>query len=357
MTRNNLFLNFLIFCFYFLAACGKINTNQISDGYAVNEENQIPVLHLYTDLPVENFKSIADDFLDVHHIKLEVESSGAEQVIRKIELEKGNPNADLVILSNADRLNRLAEAKLIQPITAQNAISAVPKYFSHPDNLWFGISYSPRVIIYSRERVDPRKIKYYTDLSKPLWQGRLLMGSSEDINNQELLGSMLLELDEEKVLAWAKGVSNNTLYGFMDDDQSRIENISRGKGDVAVVVARSIASMQEIGSTVEKNILEAIAVLEPVVDERGASVKITGIAKVAESKNTKQAETFISYLFTSEESEEFAAALFEIPVLKDAGIPEKMEEWAAIEIDTASQYQIANKKQEIVAIMDKVGWK
>lgn len=342
---------------FVLSSCNQINSNQLSDSYTTDEESEFPVLLLYTDLPAEKLKFLSDVFIDKFNIKLEVESIGSEQVIRKLVLEKDNPKASLVMLSNADRLNRLAKAGLLQPTTSNVFTNEVPEYFSHPDKLWIGLSYSPRVIVYSKERVDPRKINYYIDLSRPLWQGRLLMGSSEDINNQELVGNMLLDFDEKEILEWSKGIAKNTLYGVMDDDESRIKNISKGKGDLAVVETKSLASMQYTGNADEKTMVDAVDVLEPENNGNGASIKITGIAKVANTGNAKLADIFITFMLERDQIEQLASALYEFPTVKEATVPDEILKWAEIKIDTSSQFEIAAKKQKVVEIMDEAGWK
>ncbi|MEM1137548.1 MAG: extracellular solute-binding protein [Bacteroidota bacterium] len=357
MIQNNLLFSIAcVFVFQFFAACSQVELDQIKESFTNEEIQATEKLRIYTDLPLEDFKWLQNTFFDEYNITLEVERFGAEQVIRRVYLERQKPQADVVILSKADRINRMAKLALLQPLQTKK-LKAIPKHFLHPKYLWFGLSYSPRVIAYSKERVDPKKLTYYTDLAMPLWQGRLLMGSSEDIDNQELIGKLLYEAEEGEVLNWVKGIAQNSQQKVIEDDKNRLIDIFRGKGDLAVVTTKSLAQMLYTGNVLNKNAVEAIDVLLPNNKSHGASISITGVALIAKSKNYKNATIFLDFLLSPVTSENFAEHLFEFPVIKKAALSEKLQIWANVKIDTSSQFQIVDKKQEVLALMKKADWR
>ena len=133
----------------------------------------------------------------------------ADALLKRLESEGSSTPADVFITTDAGRLQRAREARVLQPI--ENAVlqARIPQNLRDRDNYWFGLSQRARVIFYARDRVDPAELSTYEALTEDRWKQRICIRSSGNIYNQSLVASMIEANGVDRTEAWARGLVAN----------------------------------------------------------------------------------------------------------------------------------------------------
>ena len=148
-------------------------------------------LTIYTHRHYDVDKEIFANFEKEMGVKINVVNASADELIQRIESEGDQTPADLLITVDAGRLVRAKEKNLFQSFNSSMIDSTIPANFKDSENQWVGITKRARVIVYSKERVDPSELTSYEDLTDCKWKNRILVRSSGNIYNQSLMSSLI----------------------------------------------------------------------------------------------------------------------------------------------------------------------
>src|SRR5690606_12144766 len=103
-----------------------------------------------------------------------------------------------------------------------------------------------RVIVHSKERVDPATLGGYETLADPAYEGRVCVRSSGAIYNVSLLAALIARWGEDEAQAWTNGVVRNMARVPSGGDTDQIRAVMAGECDLALVnhyyLARLLAS-------------------------------------------------------------------------------------------------------------------
>jgi iron(III) transport system substrate-binding protein len=117
--------------------------------------------------------------------------------------------ADVLITVDAGRLTRAKDQGLLQAVDSEVLNNTIASHLKDPDNQWFGLTKRARIIVYAPERVDSTELSTYEDLATDKWEDRILVRSSENIYNQSLFASIIVNNGEEAARQWTEGVVEN----------------------------------------------------------------------------------------------------------------------------------------------------
>ena len=160
-------------------------------------------MNVYSHLHYDIDKQLFREFTDKTGIQVNVVSASADELIKKLEIEGLDSPADLLITVDAGRLHRAKEKGLLQAIQSNSLDKNIPLNLRDPEGYWYGLTIRARLLVYSKDRVNPEQLSSYDDLTKPNWQGKILCRSSGNIYNKSLLASMIATQSKQAVHKWA----------------------------------------------------------------------------------------------------------------------------------------------------------
>ncbi len=314
-------------------------------------------VNVYTHRHYEADQELFGRFQETTGIKVNVVQASADELIQRLEAEGANSPADVLITVDAGRLYRAKQLGLLQPIESEVLRSSIPAHLRDPDNQWFGLTQRARIIVHSKERVQPQQLSTYEALAEPQWTGRILVRSSENIYNQSLLASIIAADGADAAQQWAEQVVANLARTPKGNDRDQVKAIAGGEGDVALINTYYLGLLLSSEDPEERRAGEQVSVFFPNQGDRGAHVNVSGAAVTASSRNRDEAVQLLEFLVSDEAQELFAAGNFEYPVKPGVPWSDLLESWGRFQADQVSLSRLGELNSEAVRIFDRAGWR
>lgn len=319
--------------------------------------SQQEVVNVYTHRHYEADQKLFDMFSEATGIKVNVVSATADELIQKLELEGANSPADVLITVDAGRLHRAEEKGLLQEVNSEVLNANIPSKFRDPEGFWFGLTYRARVLVYSKERVNPEDLSSYEALTASEWKGRVLTRSSENIYNQSLLASIIAHHGKDGAEKWASDLLSNMARAPKGSDRDQIKAVAAGEGDVAIVNTYYLGIMLNDANEEERKAGEKVAIFFPNQEDRGTHINISGAGVTKYAPNKENAIKLIEFLSQAESQNFLASINFEYPVNPNAEFSDLLKQWGNFKADDLNLSVLGDNNSDAVIIFDKVGWK
>lgn len=316
-----------------------------------NEVNVYSHRHYATD------KKLNKMFTKQTGIKVNIVKGKAAQLIKRLEIEGEYSPADVLTTVDAGRLEMAKSKDLLQPINSLVLNKNIPSHLRDPDGMWYGLTKRARVIVYNKDKVDPKELSTYEDLSNPKWKGKVAIRSSNNVYNQSLLASLVAHNGEDAALNWSKGLVDNFARTPKGNDRDQAKAIVAGIGDIAVMNTYYIGRMANSKDKADRKIAEKIGVFFPNQNDRGTHVNISGAGVTKYSKNKQNAIKYIEFLSSKQAQIIYAQANYEYPVLKGVKSSKLVESWGEFKEDSLGMDQLGKLNSQAVRIFDKAGWR
>ncbi|AHX10987.1 iron uptake protein A1 [Neorickettsia helminthoeca str. Oregon] len=337
----------LLLCFLFYQ---RQDADQDKD--SSSESN---VVNVYSSRKEQMVRDVFAAFTEETGIKVNYITDDAIKLISRMKSEGKNTSADVFIAADVVNLAFAERENLLQCISSAVLESAIPSNLRNC--YWFGLTRRTRLIVYSKDRVNPSEIKDYEDLSNPKWKDRLLLRSSNSPYNQSLIASMIFANGLEKTESWIKGVVRNMARPPYGGDIDQIKGVASGEGDLAVVNSYYVARILASDKNVYKKVAEKIGVIFPNQDNRGAMVNISGAGVTRYAKNKENAIKFLQFMVSRKAQEMYATENHEYPILASVENSEILKSWGAYKLDSTDLSKIAPYMSVAILIADENGWK
>jgi iron(III) transport system substrate-binding protein len=295
-------------------------------------------------------------FTQATGIKVNVVEGKHDELIQRLANEGANSPADLLITVDAGRLALAATQDLLQPVESPILKQAVPEHLRHPDNLWYGLSMRARVLVYAKERVDPASLSTYEALADPVFKGKVLSRSSNNVYTQSLVASILAADGPEQTLAWAKGVVDNFARPPEGGDTDQIRAVAAGQGDIAIANTYYMGQLLNSEKPEDRAAGEKVGVFFPNQKDRGTHVNISGAGVAKHAPHRDNAIKFLEYLVTDGQRY-FADVNYEYPVNSEIKPHPTLAAFGDFEQDTLNASVYGENSAEAVKLMDQAGWK
>ncbi len=314
-------------------------------------------LNLYSSRHYDTDEALYGDFTKATGIAINRIEAKAEELIERMKAEGENSPADLLITVDAGNLERANQDNLFQPVSTEILTSRIPAHLRHADGSWFGFSKRARIVVTSKDRMDPAKVPTYESLADEQVRGKLLIRSSSNIYNQSLMGSIISADGAEKAEAWAQGIVANFARAPKGGDRDQIKAVAAGEGDVAVVNSYYLGQMIKSDKEDEREVASKVSIVFPNQQDRGTHVNISGAGVARHAKNLDAAIKFLEYLASDKAQEYFAAGNVEYPVVEGVPLASPLDTFGSFKEDTLNAQVFASLNAEAVKIMDRAGWK
>jgi iron(III) transport system substrate-binding protein len=275
-------------------------------------------------------------------------------LVERLKQEGKNSPADLLLTVDVGRLYDAAQEGLLQPVRTPVLLANVPAPYRDPQGLWYGLTMRARVIYASKARVKPGEVKSYDDLLAPRWKGRVCTRSGLHDYNVGLMAGLVAHKGEAYGEQWAKGLLANLARKPQGNDRSQAKAIKEGECDLALMNTYYMGAM--LKNPEQKEWAEAVYLIFPEQDGRGAHVNISGAGVTASAPNKANAVKLLEFLSSDKAQQLYAEHNDEYPVKPGVPWSNTVAAWGRFKPDALPLIEIAKGRESAVRIYNKVGF-
>ena len=280
-----------------VVACGSSNEESTNGAEA---KGQVTV---YTGRHY-GIEPVFEEFTKDTGIKVRFTSGSDPELRARLEAEKANTPADLIMTADAANIELAAQAGLLSPVDSAVLAGAIPEDLRAADNTWFALSRRLRVIMTSSERVTSAPTTY-AEVGDPKWKGKLCLRPSTHPYTQSLVAGMINNIGADAtrkiVDAW---VANNPLY--INSDTDMLKAIKSGDCDVA------LTNSYYLGRLLKEDPSFPVTLTWPDQTTTGTHLNISAAAVTANAPNRAAAVVLLEWLATKGQNS-FSSVNHEFP--------------------------------------------
>jgi iron(III) transport system substrate-binding protein len=302
-------------------------------------------------------RELWEGFTRATAIKVNVVEGENDAMVARLKAEGASTPADVLITVDAARLAAAADDGLLQPVRSAALQKAIPQALRHPEGLWFGLARRARVIVYAKDRVNPRELSTYEALADPKFRGRILVRSSGNVYNLSWGGAMVASLGPAATERWARGFVANFARAPQGGDTDQIRAVAAGIGDLAISNTYYFARLAASAKAEDRAIADELGVFFPNQADRGTHVNLSGAAVTRHARNRQSAIRLIEYLATPEAQRYFADTSLEYPANPAVEPHPALAALGEFKADTLNGARFAANRAEAARIFERAGWR
>ncbi|WP_040724887.1 Fe(3+) ABC transporter substrate-binding protein [Thiomicrorhabdus sp. Kp2] len=314
-------------------------------------------VNVYSARKTQLIKPLLDAFTRETGIKVNLITSKADALVKKLESEGRRSPADIFITTDAGRLHRAKELGLLQAAISEDALNKVPANLKDIDNQWLGLTTRARVIVYKKDKVNPSELSTYEALAEPKWKNRICIRSSDNIYNQSLVASMITNIGEQKTQQWANQFVENFARKPKGGDRDQVKAVAAGNCDIAIVNTYYLGQMLNGNDPEQVKAAQQVAVFWPNQNDRGTHINVSGIAITNSAKNVDNANKLITFLLTKPAQDWYAQSNNEYPVVANVEASDTLKSWGKFKSDSLNMSQLGINNPKAVRLMDRANWR
>ena len=240
-------------------------------------------VNIYSARKEDLIKPILEKFEQDSGVKVNLITGKADALLQRLISEGKNSPADILITTDAGRLYRAKNAKVIQTIASDILKTSIPEQYRDPEGYWFGLTLRARPIVYAVDRVKPEQLSSYETFINPEWKQKICIRSSDNIYNQSLVASLIAHLGKEETLAWTESFVKNFARPPQGGDRDQIKAVAAGQCDLALVNNYYLGNMLTSKDEAEIEAAKKVKIFWPNQEDRGVHINISGAAITASS--------------------------------------------------------------------------
>jgi len=277
---------------------------------------------------------------------------------QRLKSEGENSPADLVLTVDIGRLYIYEDNKLLLPIESKILTENIPSHLRSPQNTWFGLSKRARVIVVSKDRVNPSQIERIEDLANPEWRGRICSRPGSHVYNRALMASIIAANGESKAEKWAKSFVENLARRPQGNDRAQVKAIFEGQCDIAIINNYYFGKLKYSEDPQQREWAKNVNLIFPNQqnNDRGAHVNISGGGVAKFSKNKENAIKLLEFLSSEAAQNLYGKINFEYPANPNISPSEELISWGKPREDKIPIIKIAELAPNAQRIIDRVGW-
>ena len=307
---------------------------------------------VYSARKTHLIKPLFDAFTDHTGISIKFLTGKSGALIERLKLEGKNSNADLLMTVDAGNLWYAKTQGLFQEVRSDYLDSTLPDYLTDRGNTWFGLSVRARTLVYHTDRVSPKDLSTYEDLSNEEWEGRVCLRSSKKVYNKSLVASMIYYHGAKKTKTIVKGWVNNLASKPFAKDSQVMNAILAGQCDVGLVNTYYFSRLKA------KQPNTPIALFWANQQTTGTHINVSGAGILKYAPSPELAKRLLEWLSSAQAQRIYAQINQEYPanqnISSDGGI---VSSWGNFKHDTMDLIQVGQLQEEAVKLMQEVGYR
>lgn len=271
--------------------------------------------------------------------------------------------ADLVITSTADLLEQAKRDGLLQAFASERISKGLKPEFVDADGQYLTMTYRPRSLFVSKERVQPGEVSTYEDLADPKWRDRVCIRSGYHQYNLSLFAQMAADKGVDWTRTFLSGLHENLARVPNGNDRNQVRGIYEGECDVAVANSYYMPIM--LSNEDQRPWGEATTVVFPNQEGDGAYVMRGGAALTKADGNVEEATRLLEYLVGEEGQTFIVNSTYEYPVNDQVELPEAVRSLGAgqpgveegrFKANLIALPAIAENREAVVTILDELNF-
>ncbi len=275
-----------------------------------------------------------------------------DALIERLRNEGSSSPADVLVLVDAARLAKAADAGLFRPIDSAALRRDVPANLRDSKQRWFALTRRVRAVVVNPKLVPPGSIRSYADLASPALRGQLCLRNSLSVYNQSLVADQLIQRGEAATKAWVEGMVANVSQPFFTSDIPLARAVGKGRCGVGLVNTYYVARMLSGQAGPDD---QAAARQLKVILPDPAHVNISGAGVTVSSRHPQAARQLIEFLASPAGGHGYAEANNEYP-LSGSGSNPILKGFGPFRSDGVSAEAMGARNREAVRLMRAAGW-
>lgn len=271
----------------------------------------------------------------------------AERLKREGKLTK----ADLVLTTDISRLMELKDKGLVSAVDSKIIESNVPANLRDPEDEWFALTTRVRNVYASKARVGNVAISY-EDLASDKYKGKICTRSGKHPYTVALVSSMIAHHGEAQAKEWLMKVKGNLARKPQGNDRGQIKAIAAGQCDVSLGNSYYFGKM--LTDPKQKPTADAVNILFPNQDGRGAHINVSGMALTKYAPNKEAAVKLMEYLTGDLAQGIYAQVNMEYPVKTGVKKSDLVASWGDFKADALAMSDIAKYRPAALKLLDQV---
>ncbi len=297
----------------------------------------------------EKFTNLTGIKVNVLHAK--------KGLLERLLSEGSNTPADVVLTVDIARLNQFVEEDVLTPVESSVLQKNIPSHLRDSEKRWFAFSKRARIVVASKDRVEPGAIKKIEDLSDPEWKGRICTRKGSHDYNRSLLASIIAAHGEAKAEEWTRGLVANLARKPEGNDRAQAKAVFEGVCDVALMNTYYYGKMKFNEKNPEqKEWADAIDLVFTNQSDRGNHINVAGGGVVKYSKNKENAIALLEFLTQPEAQDLYSSKNYEYPVNPSTKLSAELKSWGTFIEDELPVEKLAELAPVAQKIIDRVGW-
>ncbi|MDN3652014.1 Fe(3+) ABC transporter substrate-binding protein [Thalassotalea ponticola] len=273
-------------------------------------------------------------------------------LLEKLKKEGRYSPADVLLTSDFARLIEMTEAGLSQAVRSDVLNANIPQHFRDSDQHWYALTKRVRNIYASKERMGDLTNISYEDLAKPEYRGKICMRSSKHPYNIALIASMIAHHGEQQTRVWLEGVKANLARKPQGNDRAQVRAIKEGECDLGLGNSYYFGVMQQ--NPEQKAWADAVNILFPNQQSRGAHVNVSGIALTKYAPNKDEAIKLMEFLSSQAAQQAYASVNMEYPVNPNVAASDIVASWGTFKEDTIALSEITKHRKTAIKLLDQL---
>jgi iron(III) transport system substrate-binding protein len=275
-------------------------------------------------------------------------------LVERLKQEGANSPADLIFTVDIGRLTDAVDAGVTQPAESAALKANIPPQYRDPDYQWFGLTARARIIVASKDRVEPDEISSYEDLADPRWKGRICTRSAKNAYMVALTAAMIAHHGEAETEEWLRGVKANLARKPQGNDRAQVKAIMEGVCDVAVINHYYMGKMMT--NKDQAAWAASVNMIFPNQQSYGTHMNVSGMALTRSAPNRENAIKLMVFLSDDLAQAMYAEQNYEYPVKQGVPWSGLLQSFGAYKADDLSLAKIAMHRKTASKLADKVGY-
>ena len=277
-------------------------------------------------------------------------------LIERLVQEGDNSPGDIILTVDIGRLTDAVANEITQAVESDVLNSNIPSQYRDPQGHWFGLTSRARMIVASKERVDPSALSRYEDLADEQFAGQLCTRSGKHAYMVALTASVIAHAGPQAAEQWLAGVKNNLARKPQGNDRAQVKAIKEGECDIAVINNYYMGKMLNDEKGEQQAWAESVNIIFPNQEDRGTHMNISGIALTKAAPNKENAIKLMEFLSSDEAQKIYAEVNYEYPVNPNVEHSELVKSWGEFKPDDLALAEIAGFRAQASKLADKVGY-
>jgi iron(III) transport system substrate-binding protein len=326
-----------------LSACTPQNS--------VTDENsdQPLFVNVYSARHYDLDKTMFEEFTRLTNIQVNVIDGKAEELLERMERERGAVVADVFMTVGAEHLYRALNSNLLEVLTPSSAYDSIDPMFY--GDRWVALSKRARVVVYNPEVTNP-VISTYQDLTKPELLGSILIRSASNTYNIALIADFINRYGEEATRAWLSGFVKNFARTPTGNDRDQAKSVLAGLGTYGIMNTYYVGLMLNSSDPLEREVGQRIALIFP----EDTHLNISWIGRTVGGSNPEAAQKLIDFLLEAPQQTRFSTENGEYPARDDVEINPILNTWPELKPAFMDFEKLGFYVPKAILLMDEVGW-